>query len=316
VAWKLTEAVKWRAQARDALCGVLNLRGPAPPNVLEALVADSLPIGVELAEVPLLASIARDARKWQGSADELLRRCIASAATATAAELLHFEDAAGAGPEAEYVSVAGRVTLSMSDVRPASEDAAAAAAADTLKASAGSSGAASRPAAATIGTRKRARSGSVTGGGDEDDEEEGDDAGVGSAEAATQQQSSRRRTTGAAQGRARGGPALAYSSRFNALLAAAESDPPVPLDDLRAVLRDSLAIPAGLNPQLADLQSRAKRCVELATAVLQHLPHASSPNHSARPCGSRLAQVCLAQFSLAALLSPRYLRPYPPVSSP
>ena len=310
IAWKLTEAVQWRARARDALCGLLNLRGPAPPHILEALIADAAPLGVELAEIPILQACIRDARKWQRSADDVLRQANASAAAATSAELLHFEDAAGAGPEADYVSVPGRVTQPLSDVKGGPEGPSSAAAPAQLPASKltaraaapvegeGAAAAAAVPAAGRAVTRKRMRSGSPTvepvaqdadaapAAADGDGAELfDDDADQPSGEA---KKAHHHRSHGSSK--TLGGAALAFSSRFSALVAAADTDPPVSLDEVRVCLRESLAIPVGLNPQLADLKSRVTRCADLAAAILQHLPNASFPGHSARPCGSRLQQ--------------------------
>ena len=315
---RLKSAVRWRARVRDALCGTLSAPGPAPLVDFEELLADAGRCQVDMTEPAHLGGFIREAKEWLREADELLRRSVCAASEAVKAELLHLEDAALAGPEGAHVPMPGVRTASISDVPPRppkgggssghSSSAALAAATDERpRQQATSSKKATPPLLEPLAADQPPAPGSTEKAGRSlrakrsrpadiaDDHAAGSSAG---ADGDEQQAAALAGLPGVKAARSRGGAAatqpppvaLFYSSRYAALQHAEVAQPPVFIDELVALRIDARSIPICLHPQAADVETKLRRCRELAAQIVAHLPNASSPQHSRGPGGPRLPQ--------------------------
>lgn len=316
---RLKAAVRWRARVRDALCGTLSAPGPAPVSDFEELLAEAGRCQVDMSEPAHVAGFIREAKDWLREADELLRRSCCAAGEAVKAELLHAEDAALAGPEGSHVPMPGVRTASISDVPPRppkgssvgpSASASLAAVVDegsqqqasSKKASpplleqspgdplppgstekAGRSLRAKRPRPADVAESHAA---GVGAGGDGDEQQ----AAAALAQAGLPAVKTARSRGGTAAAQQPPPVALFYGSRYAALQHAEVAQPPVFIDELVAHQVDARCIPLCLHPQAADVESKLRRCRELAAQIVVHLPNASSPQHSRGPAGPRLPQ--------------------------
>jgi hypothetical protein len=311
---RLHNAVRWRARVRDALCGITSFRGPAAVQVIEGLLSELPTLQVEVPETPLLQTFLKEAKAWVRAADEGLKRCHASAGAVAAAELLHIEDAALAGPENDYISLPNRQTPSISAPELLAGEVRSGDAVEVRKQPlpsvvlptaglpAGAAGGSGSVVAAAAGKRA-SRSAWAARDGSPEREREGD------AETAprsgSKSEASRSRTSKGVTASSGGGagaatnpllvphlPPLAalYSTRFAALLAASERDAAVALDYLLQLREEASRTPLCLHPHLADLERRIARTVEVARRIREHFPNIDHPFHIKGAAGTRLPQ--------------------------
>lgn len=271
--FRLRAAVRFRARIRDAISGTLRMRGPLPVSRLELVLSEYPELRVEFKEYAIIKSICADGRQWIRTADELMRRVNASAGAVVAAELLHYEDSARAGPENPVATGADSDQFGLtaaasgaggeSDVAMDSAGSASGAALATSSSTGSNAGASSSSSSSAAGVPSSSPTPSPT----------GNNAAAAPA---------------LAPASATNGTSRRYAIRYAANIAAESKAAPVMITELVSMLKASDALPVGLWPMKADLQARLDRCKELAKLIQEQFPYYIG--HPKTPAGTRVVQ--------------------------